>query len=141
MIILDTNVVSEPLKQEPVRTVLEWLDAQAPETLFLTSITLAELYAGIESMPTGRRKTELSLALLDRVVPLFEGRILVFDSKAAQAFARVNAKAQSAGNPIGFADGAIAAIAAANSFCVATRNVKDFKGTGVEIINPWDGKS
>ncbi len=138
MIILDTNVVSEPLKPQPDEKVLEWLDAQDPESLFLTTITLAELLAGIETMPTGRRKTELGQSLLGRILPLFEGRILPFDSKSAQSFARINADAQSAGNPISFADGAIAAIAAANGFQVATRNTKDFKGTGIEILNPWE---
>ena len=141
MIILDTNVVSEPLKPKPDETMLEWLDAQVPETLYLTSITVAELLAGIESMPTGRRKTELGLAVADRVLPLFKGRVLAFDIKAAHAFARVNAKAQAAGNPISFADGAIAAMAVANGFQVATRNVKDFRGSGVQILNPWDRKS
>ena len=138
MIILDTNVVSEPLKPQPEPKVLEWLNAQDPQTLFLTTITLAELLAGVETMPAGRSKTELSQSLLGRMLPLFEARILSFDTKSAQAFARVHADAQAAGNPISFADGAIAAIAAANGFQVASRNVKDFKGTGIEILNPWE---
>jgi predicted nucleic acid-binding protein len=137
MIILDTNVVSEPLKLQPDAKIVDWLNSQDPESLFLTTITLAELLAGIETMPTGRRKTELGHSLLGRMLPLFEGRVLTFDSSAAQAFARVNADAHASGNPISFADGAIAAIAAAHGFQVATRNTKDFKGTGIGILNPW----
>ena len=137
MIILDTNVVSEPLKAEPEPSVLAWLDAQAPTTLYMTSITLAELLAGVAALPAGRRRNKLWQALTDQVMPLFEGRVLAFDAQAAHAFAQVHAGAQAAGNPIGFADGAIAAIAAAHGFAVATRNVRDFKGTGVEVVDPW----
>ena len=137
MIILDTNVVSEPLKPSPEPAVLDWLDHQAPETLYLTTVNLAELLAGIEALPQGRRRTELHHALTAQMMPLFEGRILVFDKKAAEAFVRINASAQAVGNPISFADGAIAAIASAQGFLLATRNVRDFKGTGVELLNPW----
>ena len=137
MIILDTNVVSEPLKPAPDPAVLDWLNAQEPETLFLTTISLAELLAGIEALPAGKRRTALGQSLVARMLPLFEGRLLSFDASAAQAFALVHAKAQAAENPISFADAAIAAIAAANGFKVATRNVRDFKGTGIDILNPW----
>lgn len=137
MIILDTNVVSEPLRPEPDPAVLAWLDAQSPATLFLTSITLAELLVGVAALPAGRRRNKLGLALSEQVLPLFEGRVLGFDTQAAHAYARVQVGAQAAGNPISFADAAIAAIAAAHGFAVATRNVRDFKGTGVEVVDPW----
>ena len=137
MIIIDTNVVSEPLKPEPESAVIDWLDAQEPETLYLTTVNLAELLAGIEAMPAGRRRNKLNTALADRMMPLFEGRILPFDKGAAEAFARMDASARLAGNRISFADGAIAAIASANGFMLATRNVHDFKGTNIRIINPW----
>lgn len=138
MIILDTNVVSEPLRPEPEPAVLEWLDAQAPDTLCLSTINLAELLSGIAALPAGRRRNKLDHALSQQVMPLFEGRVLAFDTQAAHAFARVHAGALAAGNPISFADGAIAAIAAAHGFLLATRNVRDFKGTGVELIDPWE---
>ncbi len=137
MIVLDTNVVSEPLKPQPEPTVLDWLNEQAPETLYLSTISVAELLAGIETLPAGRRRTKLSKALADQMMPLFEGRVLGFDMKAAEAFARINAGAKAAGNPISFADGAIAAIAASRGFIVATRNERDFRGTGVAVLNPW----
>jgi predicted nucleic acid-binding protein len=137
VIILDTNVVSEPRRPEPEPAVLAWLDAQAPATLYLTSITLAELLAGVAALPAGRRRNKLGQALTEQVLPLFEGRVLAFDMRAAHVFAQVQAGAQAAGNPISFADAAIAAIANAYGFAVATRNVRDFKGTGVEVIDPW----
>lgn len=138
MIILDTNVVSEPITPSPAPQVLEWLDAQAPESLYLTAITVAELLAGVENLPDGRRKSDLNLLLAERVLPLFSGRILAFDSAAAQAFAQVNASTRAAGHPISFADGAIASIATAHGFQIATRNVKDFRGTGLAVFNPWN---
>jgi len=137
MIILDTNVVSEPLRPKPEPAVLEWLDAQEPQTLYLTSVNLAELLAGIEALPAGRRRSALKQALNEQMMPLFEGRILAFDVAAAEALARLNADAAAVGNPIGFADGAIAAIAASRGFALATRNVRDFRGTGVPILDPW----
>ena len=137
MIILDTNVVSEPLKPAPAQTVLDWLDRQAPETLYLTAVSLAELLAGIEALPSGRRRLELEQALTRQILPLFEGRILSFDAKAAEAFGKINAGAKAVGNTMGFADGAIAAIASSQGFALATRNVRDFSA-GVALINPWD---
>ena len=138
MIILDTNVVSEPLKPAPSQAVLDWLDRQVPETLYLTAVSLAELLAGIEALPQGRRRLKLEQAVTRQILPLFEGRILPFDAKAAEAFGKVRAGAQAVGNTIGFADGNVAAIAAAKGFVLATRNVRDFRGSGVELINPWD---
>ena len=137
MIILDTNVVSEPLKPTPDATVVRWLNAQAPHTLYLTSVSLAELLSGIATLPNGRRRDALKLALHAQMLPLFEGRVLPFDTVAAQALADVNARATAAGNPISFADCAIAAMASAHGFMVATRNTRDFRDSGIEIINPW----
>jgi predicted nucleic acid-binding protein len=137
MIILDTNVVSEPLKPAPDQGVVNWLNAQAPASLYLTAINMAELMSGVQAMPQGKRRDALSHAVSTQIGTLFERRILSFDTKAAEAFAACYVNAQSQGNPIGFADCAIAAIAKANAFIVATRNVRDFQGTGVDIINPW----
>lgn len=118
--------------------MLDWLNAQAPETLYLTTVNLAELLAGMELLPTGKRKTALKKALDAQILLLFEDRMLTFNVKATTTFAQINAKAQAAGSPLGFADGAIAVMALANGFAVATRNVADFANTGVKIINPWD---
>jgi predicted nucleic acid-binding protein len=137
MIILDTNVVSEPLKPLPNQGVIDWLNAQAPATLFITSINLAELLAGVETMPLGKRRDALVQALSTHVSTLFENRVLHFDTRAAHSFGACLAGAQAQGNPVGFADCAIAAIAKTQGLMVATRNVRDFHGTGVEVINPW----
>lgn len=137
MIILDTNVVFEPLKPAPSAAVLDWLDRQAPETLYLTAVSLAELLAGIEALPSGRPRLELEQAVARQIMPLFQGRILSFDARAAEAFGKVQAGARAVGNTIGFADGAIAAIATSQGFALATRNVRDFRGAGVELINSW----
>ncbi len=137
MIVLDTNLVSEPLKPKPDAAVLAWLDRQAPETLYLTTIALAELQAGIETLPAGKRRTELQAATTE-LVAQFEDRVLSFDQDSAHAFGRVCAGAQAAGNPIHFADCAIAAITLSRGFVLATRNVRDYKGAGIELINPWD---
>lgn len=138
MIVLDTNVVSEPLKPKPDAAVLNWLDAQDPQTLYITTVNLAELLAGIELLPAGRKRTALKSALDNQILPLFEGRILQFDAKAAAVFAQINAKVQSEGVSISFADCAIAAIAQVNGFSIATRNLRDFKNTGTTLFNPWD---
>ena len=120
------------------QAVLDWLDRPAPETLYLTVVSLAELLASIAALPPGRRRLELEQAVTRQIMPLFEGRILSFDTKAAGAFGKINAGAQAVGNTIGFADGTIAAIASANGFALATRNVRDFRGAGVELMNPWE---
>ena len=137
MIVLDTNVVSEPLKPRPSPTVLGWLDAQEPQTLYITSVTLAELLSGVAALPAGRRRNALERAMTDQVLALFGPRVLPFDTRAAQAFAKNHASAQSQGNPIGFADCAIASIASAHGCALATRNTRDFKGVEVALIDPW----
>lgn len=137
MIVLDTNVVSEPLKPAPDHSVLRWLDAQEPRTLYLTTITVAELLSGVETLPRGRRRTALERAMQTEVLPLFQDRILSLDLAAAHIFAATHAQAQAQGNPISFADCAIAAIARTHGHILATRNVRDFRGTGVALIDPW----
>jgi hypothetical protein len=137
MILLDTNVVSEPLRRAPDARVTEWIDAQALETLFLSAITVAELRAGLELLPAGKRQVGLQESLETRVLPLFSGRVLPFDLGCTQAYADLMAKARASGLAISSADGYIAAIAAANGLTVATRDTGPFKAAGVAVINPW----
>lgn len=137
MILLDTNVVSEPLRTAPDPLVLAWLDGQAIETLYLSAISLAELRFGIAVLPAGRRRDTLLSGLEQRVLPLFTGRILAFDGAAALAYAELRAQARAAGRAIAATDGYIAAIAAARAFSVATRDVLPFEAAGVPVINPW----
>jgi predicted nucleic acid-binding protein len=138
MIILDTNVISEPMKPDGDPKVLAWLDDQAAETLYLTSVNLAELLAGLEILPDGKRKAGLHQTLSDLLSRLFEGRVLPFDEQAAREFAPLIAKARSAGRVISMSDGQIAAIAKTRGFTVATRDVAPFEAAGVPIINPWE---
>lgn len=137
MILLDTNVMSEPLRQAPEPRVIEWIDAQAMETLFLSAITVAQLRAGVALLPAGKRRAGLQDNLEKRVLPLFAGRVLPFDLACTQSYAKLMAKARTAGLAIGTADGYIAAIAAANGFAVATRDTGPFEAAGVTVINPW----
>jgi len=137
MILLDTNVMSEPLRQAPEPRVIEWIDAQAMETLFLSAITVAELRAGVALLPAGKRRAGLQDNLEKRVLPLFAGRVLPFDLACTQSYAKLIAKSRSAGLAIATADGYIAAIAAANGFAVATPDTSPFEAAGVTVINPW----
>jgi predicted nucleic acid-binding protein len=137
MILLDTNVISEPLRREPEPRVIKWIDAQPLETLFLSAITVAELRAGIALLPDGKRRTGLQENLEKRVLPLFAGRILPFDLSCTQAYAELIANARKSGLVIAAADGYITAIAAANGFAVATRGTSPFEAAGTTVINPW----
>jgi len=137
VIVLDTNVVSEPMRPRPSASVVEWLDRQAAETLFLTSMSLAELLSGVERLPAGRRRRGLETALADLIGTLFGGRILPFDEKAARKFASIAASAASRGFATSFADGQIAAIAAVHDFSIATRHSGPFSAAGLKVIDPW----
>lgn len=138
MILLDTNVISEPLRKAPETRVIEWIDAQALETLYLSAITVAELRFGVACLPAGKRRNTLHHTLETRVLPLFAGRVLAFDLAATQADAELMAKARAAGMAIGAADGYIAATASANGMRVATRDTAPFRAVGVAVIDPWE---
>lgn len=136
MIVLDTNVVSEAMKPEPDAVVRGWLDEQVAETLYLSSVTVAELLFGIGALPDGRRKQNLATAL-DGLLALFDGRILPFDTDAARRYAYLAVAARLAGKGFPTPDGYIAAIATAHGFMVATRDASAFSAAGVPIIDPW----
>jgi len=137
MILVDTNVISEPLRKTPATHVVEWLNAQPIEILYLSAITVAELRFGVASLPTGKRRHRLHGNLGNRVLPLFAGRILPFDLSASQTYAELMSTARAAGMAIGAADGYIAATAAANKMAVTTRDTAAFEAAGVPVINPW----
>ena len=138
MIVLDTNVISEPLKPRADPAVIRWLDAQDPETLYLTATNLAEVLIGIALLPVGKRKRGMELAMRSLQTRLFAGRFLSFDREAAIAFALLGSRAAAKGYSISVADCQIAAIAAVRGFTVATRDTAPFLATGVPIINPWE---
>ena len=121
MIILDTNVVSEAMKPEPNPVVRAWLNDQAAETLYLSSVTLAELLFGIAALPSGKRKEMLALTL-EGLMGLFKDRVLPFDVEAARHYADLAVVAKVSGRGFPTPDGYIAAIAASRGFIVASRD-------------------
>jgi predicted nucleic acid-binding protein len=138
MIVLDTNVISEPLKPRAEPAVIEWLNAQAPETLYLTATALSEVLIGIALLPYGKRKRGMELAMEKLLADLFGTRFLDFDREAAIAFAALGSRAAAKGYSISVGDCQIAAIAAVHGFGVATRDTTPFVAAGVPVINPWE---
>lgn len=141
MIIVDTNVVSELPRPSPEPRVEGWLAAQIGLDIYMTAISEAELRCGAAIMDNGKRCDCLAEAI-DRILrDGMIGRVLAFDSAAAEALATIAASRRAAGRPIAQADCQIAAIARARGATVATRNTADFEGCGVDLINPWDAAS
>ena len=136
MIVLDTNVVSEAMKPQPAPAVLNWLDAQAAETIYISSVTVAELLFGVGALPDGRRKQQLA-TILKGLLSLFDGRILPFDADAAHRYADLAVASRVAGKGFPTPDGYIAAIAATCGFTVASRDASAFRAAGLEVIDPW----
>jgi toxin FitB len=137
VILLDTNVVSEPMRSKPDRNVLAWLDAQAVESLCLATVSLSELLLGIASLPAGKRRKALAGALDAQIMALFAERIVPFDIAGAKAYAEIVVRAGRHGHLIAVADAQIAAIAASRGYSVATRDEAPFRAAGVPVINPW----
>ncbi len=137
MIVLDTNVISEAMKPEPHPSVLAWLNDQAAETLYLSSVTLAEMLFGIAALPAGKRKDRLAQAL-DGLTGLFRDRVLPFDVDAARHYANLAVAARAGGRGFPTPDGYIAAIAASRGFIVASRDTAPYKAANVTVINPWE---
>ncbi|AXA64725.1 type II toxin-antitoxin system VapC family toxin [Pseudomonas oryzihabitans] len=137
MILLDTNVVSETMKPTPSHQVIAWLDRQAPATLYLSTITVAELQYGIACLPDGRRRDLLQQGV-DTLIQLYEGRILSFDLAAARRYADLAAQARQRGLGFPLPDSYIGAIAAVSKFKVATRDEAPYLAAGLSIVNPWN---
>jgi predicted nucleic acid-binding protein len=137
MIVLDTNVVSEAMKPEPDPAVRAWLNDQAAQTLYLSSVTLAELLFGIRALPSGKRKDRLAQTL-DGLMGLFRDRVLSFDIDAARHYAELAVTAKVAGRGFPTPDGYIAAIAASRGFIVASRDTAPYEAASVTVINPWE---
>ena len=137
MILLDTNVVSELIRPTPDPRVETWLSRQVASSIFLSVISEAELRYGVALLPMGRRRDRLTVEIENMLEEDFAGRLLPFDREAARAYAEVGAARRAAGLPIHHADCQIAAIARSRNAGIATRNVKDFEGCGIDVINPW----
>lgn len=138
MILLDTNVISESMRQRPSPTVTAWLDAHRKEELWTTSVVVAELLAGIESMPLGHRQKSLRETVEKLIVGVFRGQILPFNLPAARQYGQILAARKKLGQPIREMDAQIAAIARVHGAILATRDVNDFAGCSVAVLNPWD---
>jgi predicted nucleic acid-binding protein len=135
MIVLDTNVISETLKLAPAPQVLHWLQTRATDVT-VTAITVAELSAGLEILPEGRRKSNLRNhlnALFETYRPISHD----FDMACGQTYGRIIAARRVIGHPISTEDGMIAAICLSQNLPLATRNVRDFDDLGLTLINPW----
>ena len=137
MIILDTNALSELMKIDPDPAVRAWFNRQERLNLFITSITEAEIWLGIELLPDGRRRRLLEQAAITMIARDFSGRTLGFDSRAAENYGKLGAKLRKAGRNIGMADIQIAAIANVHGFALATRNTRHFADCGIELIDPF----
>jgi toxin FitB len=137
MILLDTNIISEILKPEYDGNVGRWLETNEPGNLFLSSITIAELAFGVSRLPEGKRKTNLSYSVQRLESETFMGRILDFTVVAARRSGDIRAIRERTGRSVSLADAGIAATAITHSFALATRNIKDFEGLDLELVNPF----
>ena len=137
MILLDTNVLSELMRPTPSAKVVGWIEARPRSRLGITAITQAEILYGIELLPKGRRKSGLLAAAQTMFLEDFRGRVFPFNSDAAHAFAKISAARHTQGKPISQLDAQIAAIVQTLGAELATRNVTDFEGCGIKLLNPW----
>lgn len=137
MIILDTDVLSELSRQDPSEQVMSWLDAQPARETATTAVTAAELRYGVARLPDGRRKTRLAEAVRGILDDDLAGRIEPFDAAATAHYAVIVAGRERTGRPISVADAQIAAICRKLRATLATRNTRDFGGTGIEVLDPW----
>ncbi len=136
MIVLDTNVLSELMREAASPKVIAWAGSEVSTSIFTTCITEAEIFYGLAILPKGKRRTAIELAAAG-VFADFDGRVLPFDSDAARAYADVAAGRRRRGRPISTADAQIAAIVRSRSGRLATRNADDFEGCGIELVDPW----
>ncbi len=137
MIVLDTNVLSELFRPRPDEMVVDALDRWSRVDVFLTAVTVAEVRVGIARLPSGRRKVDLFEATERIIEQRFDGRTLSFDLDSAAFYADLVADRVRSGRPISTADGQIAAICRQHAATLATRNIRDFEGMGLDLINPW----
>jgi toxin FitB len=136
IIVLDTNVLSEFFKPAPHPGVLAWRRAHLGETV-ITAVTKAEVLYGIEKLPEGRRRRQFEVAVRETFAAHAPSAVLPFDDAATTEYARITAHRESIGRPISVPDGQIAAICASQDVPLATRNVRDFEETGIDVLDPF----
>lgn len=138
MIILDTNIISEMMKSVPDEGVAAWLDQQNILSLYITSISMGEIYYGLSVLPSGKRRNTLEKSFGKVVDAAFDQRILSFTDDVSSRYGVIMAKRRKLGRPMSVPDGQIAAIAGVSDAILATRNIKDFIQCDIELINPFD---
>jgi hypothetical protein len=137
MIILDTNVVSETMRPRPAAAVIDWLDRQPPNELYLTSVSVGEIYFGLECLDDGRRKLDLQARFAEFLERGFHGRVLDYSMECARSYGELMARRRALGRPLSAPEGQIAAVCRFHGAELATRNVADVETTGLSIINPF----
>lgn len=138
MIILDTNVLSALMQQQPDPQIVAWLDKQPPESIWLNSVTLFEARYGLALMASGQRKKLLETRFDELLRDDLQNRVLLFDVNAANQAAQLAAQRKFSGNPVDMRDTFIAGISLANQATLATRNIRHFKDLSVAVVNPWE---
>jgi toxin FitB len=138
VIVLDTNVVSELARPRPSPEVVDWVDAQDSANLVITAVTAAEIRAGVALLPTGRRRRQIAERMESLISETFAGYVLAFDVDSTGHYAKVVATRTRAGQPISGLDAQIAAVCAQHGATLATRNIDDFDGLELNVVNPWN---
>ncbi|HMD85664.1 MAG TPA: type II toxin-antitoxin system VapC family toxin [Terriglobia bacterium] len=136
--LLDTNIPSELTKPMPEPRVTAWVDAQDNASLYLSVVSVGELRRGFTALPQSKRRAQLEEWFEQYLLPLFAGRILPITQSIGNRWGVLRGECQLRGTPLNMADGMIAATALEHDLTLVTRNVKDFAGLGVVLLNPWD---
>ncbi len=139
MLIIDTNVVSELMRPDPNRQVVDWLSRQKVSDIHMTALTFAEITYGLKTMPDGKRQRDLETRFRQVVEGGFSGRVLAFDEAAALHYGEIMASRRAEGRSMSVIDGQIAAIARTSGATLATRNVTDFENCNLTLLNPFAG--
>lgn len=137
MIVLDTNVLSEFMRPQPDERVVAWLNRQTRSNLFTTAVTRGEMLYGVLILPDGQRKTRLQQEVAAIFAVDMAGRVLPYDEAAADAHAAIAAARRTLGRPVDQSDVMIAGIARSHGATLATRNMRDFEGCGLPLVDPW----
>jgi len=137
MILIDTNIISEMMKSVPSPQIIDWIDSQDSDQLYVAATTIAEIAYGLGVLPDGKRRNSLEREFDQTIKEGFKGRVLSFDETAARMYGIIMSKRKELGLPMSILDGQIAAIANVHHCTLATRNVKDFQECDLELVNPF----
>ncbi len=140
MILLDTNIISEMMKQSPDLKVIDWIEEQEVTQLYVSSISIAEIAYGINVLPNGKRRHVLEEAFYKAIKMAFKHHILFFDETSAYQYGKLMSHRKRLGKPLSILDGQIASIALTHGTALATRNIRDFSDCELDLINPFNGR-